>query len=285
MDADDGGGVGRLPPRTVLERGDDHTRAGARLLRVSRRDPAALGRHGAEALGLVGAGRRPLLRGHVRAGRGPRPEERDAAGGGPAPGHGAGDLRAQVGGRAGGDRPGRAHARDHGRRARRHPRLPGRGDPTRAAGAGAWPQSRPQTERAGLRPHPARHLPGRRPVPARSRAAGQRGRDAATARAGGRRRTRPCGASICTPPPWWAGWPRPRWRSSWGTGSRPTGPVRAARALADRRRPRRGPGRALEAGGRDRRGGGRTRASPPTRPAGGRPRHPEAKRHDRSWMP
>ena len=43
--------------------------------------------------------------------------------------------------------------------------------------------------RAGLRPHPPRHVPGRRPVPARSCAAGQRGRRCRMAGAGGRRRT------------------------------------------------------------------------------------------------
>ncbi len=60
------------------------------------------------------------------------------------PGHGDRHLGAQERGRARGDRPGRGHAPDHGRRARRHAWLPGPGDPPDGRAGGAKrPKRRP----------------------------------------------------------------------------------------------------------------------------------------------
>ena len=119
---------------------------GAGLLRVPGRDPAALGRHRRGALGLDGPVPPEAYEAIYGPGGARHPAQRGAAGDGPPAGHGAGDLGAQERGRVGGDRPGRGHASDHGRRARRHPGLPGPGDP---------PGGRPARSDGHARPRPA----------------------------------------------------------------------------------------------------------------------------------
>ena len=71
----------------------------------------AWGGRGRGLLGLDGEVDLADYRAIFGAGRRPRPDNGDTAGRVPAAGPGAGGVAAQVGGRAGGDRPGRGHAR------------------------------------------------------------------------------------------------------------------------------------------------------------------------------
>ena len=192
---DDGGQLGGLPRGQRQPPGRRPPGPGARVLRIEGRDAADVGRlwrRGAGAVGQrdVGAVPRPL-----RSRRRRRPHHRRAPRAHQAPGHGAGDRRPQVRRRAGGHRPGRAHAPHPRRRARRHAALPG---PT------GNPAGRPAGRRRGSHPHrgadlrrdPSRHLPGRRPQPPRPRARGQSG---AHGRRAGRLEGRPHGAHARAP--------------------------------------------------------------------------------------
>ena len=98
--------------------------------------PLVWGGAGAERLGLVGRVTEAQYGAIYGPGGACDPTTGERLVSTTAAGDGAGDRGAQVGGRAGGDRPGRGHAPDHGRRARRHPGLPGRGDPVPGRPAG-----------------------------------------------------------------------------------------------------------------------------------------------------
>ena len=182
VDADDGRRVGGLSPGDGAGPGRRPSGRRAGLLRQPGGDADALGRRRRRAArtGRHGAGRG--VRGDLRAGRCGRPGARRAAGGDEAAGDGAGRGRPQVRRPAGADGPGGGHARTARRRAGRHARLSRRADP--AAGRPPGPGRGADGDvGAGVRPHPSRHVPGRRPRSARSRADRQRGGDA---RRGGR---------------------------------------------------------------------------------------------------
>ena len=146
--------------RTVLERGDDYPGMALAYYTSRGETPLRWGGSGAEALGLDG----PVSPEGYEAIFGP--------GGARHPESGAQLVAARRPGmelvisahksvaELGGDRPGRAHASDHGRRARRHPRLPRPGDPQRGR-ATRSDGHRDRDRRAGLRAYSPRHFTGR----------------------------------------------------------------------------------------------------------------------------
>ena len=213
-----------------------------------------MGRRRRRAAGPGRAGDGGAVPGDLRAGWRLRSDDGRAAGLGVAAGDGAGDRGAQVGGRAGRDRPGRGHAPDHGRRTGRHAGVSGGGDPV--TGRPSWTAADAHGhQRNSLRSDTSRHVPGWGPFAARSRAGRQPGRDAGrTGRLEGGRHDAVAGA----PPRRHDRGPgdrRPRGgrtRLRHRPGSWPVGP---AGPLADRRDSRRGAGDPLQAGGGDQRGG------------------------------
>ena len=177
LDADDGRRVGRLA------RGDGDAPEGRLprprpgLLRLPGGDAAGVGRRRRRAPRPGRAGDRGPIPGALRPGRRLRPDHRRAARVDNPAGDGAGDLGPQVGGRAPGHRPGGEHAPDHGHRTRRHPRLPGGGDPGARRPAGTAADAHGH-QRTGLPPYPPRSVQGRRSLTARPRVDRQPGRDA-----------------------------------------------------------------------------------------------------------
>ena len=263
---------------TVLGRGDDHPGMALEYYASRGETPLVWGGSGTAGLGLEGAVSPESLRGHLRPRRCPRPEDGRAAGADPSARHGGRDLGPQERGGARGDRPGRRHAPDHGRRARRHAWVLGQGDPPDGREARGSGQSIGDG-RAHLCPHPPRHFEGRRPLPSRPCPAGQpvemkdeKGgwKAADTAAVAGAPARRHHG--------------RPGGGSPGGgrTGLRHRGrprPLGSARALEDRRRPRRSYGAPLQAGGRDRGRVPAPRRGAPTVPAAwppGPPARPNA---------
>ena len=143
---------------------------------------------------------------------------------------------------------------------------------TRQMGGQAGPSGQGHGHRrAHLRPHPPRHFQGRRPLPARPCPAGQSPRDERrTGRLEGGRH----GAVARAPARRHHGRARGSGAGGGRTGLRHRGrpgTVRAARALEDRRRPRRSDGAPLQAGGRDRSRVPAPGRRPPTTPAASPP--------------
>ncbi len=271
VDADDGRRVGRLSPPDGAGSRRRPSRPGPRLLRLEGRDAPRLGRLGSQSARALRPGDPLRLRRPLRPGRGARPGDGRAPGADPAAGDGARDRRPQERGRVGRDRPGRGHAHDHGRRARRHAGLLGPGHPQPRRTPGPFSGSQPD-RRPPLRPHPPRHVPGRGPRPPRPRPPRQRGRDARRARGleGGRHRS-----LARTPPRRHDGRPpsrRPgRRRARLRHRGRPR-TLGAPRALANRRSSRSGDRHPLQALSRDRgrvpTTGGDLLSSPPGRRQG-----------------
>jgi TrwC relaxase len=164
MDEDDGSRVGRVTPAHGPGTGRRLPGHGAGLLRVPGGNPPAMGRDWRRDAGPGRSRVTGSVRGDLRAGRRPPPGDWRATGGSAAAGHGTGDLGAQERGRAGRDRSGRAHAPDHGRRAGRHPQVPGPGHPPGRGQARSIGRD-DRNRRARLRPHPPRHFKGGDPSP------------------------------------------------------------------------------------------------------------------------
>ena len=267
---------------TVLARGDDHPGQALAYYASRGETPLLWGGAGARALGLEGAVTDEQYEALYGPGGACDPTTGERLVRTTRPGPGAGDLGPQVGGRAGRHRPGRGHAPDHGRRARRHPGLPRRPHPAHRRPPGTRRRAHPDRG-PDLRHHPPRHLPGRRPLPARPRAGGQR-------RAHGRRQGRLEGGRHRPV----AGAP-PRRHHGRADGLRPPGgraglrhrrrrrPVREARPLGHRRRARGGDGDPLQAGGRDPGRDGRHRPRLLPGPQRRRPGHPRPQAPHARW--
>ena len=208
--------------KSIIERGDDHPGQALGYYGTRGETPLLWGGSGADRLGLAGAVADADYDALYGPGGARHPDSGSPAGGDPPAGHGAGHRRPQVGGRAGRDRPGRRHAPDHGRRARRHPRLSRSDHPARVGGRRG--RAATKTATAGLVYAHARHATSRSGDPAPhdhvllanlvrmlDQTGGWKAADThRVARASPRRHDgRP-------------GRRRPGWRSSWGTGSRPT---------------------------------------------------------------
>ena len=151
---------------TVLERGDDHPGMALEYYASRGETPLVWGGSGRAALGLEGAVSPERLRGHLRPRRRPRPEDGRAAGEHSPARHGGRHLGPQERGRARGDRPGRGHAPDHGRRARRDLGVPRQSDPPDGRAGGAK-RPKPRRPAGSSTPTPATPLPGRA-TPART---------------------------------------------------------------------------------------------------------------------
>ncbi len=145
---------------TVVGRGDDPVHGAAAYYASRGETPMGWGGRSRFLLGLDGEVDLAEYRALFGPGGAHDPITRDTAGGVSPAGPGTGGVAAQVGGRAGGDRPGRGHAPDCRRRARRHPRLPGssgvraggrrgRAQVATSTGGLIWATSRHATTRAG----------------------------------------------------------------------------------------------------------------------------------------
>ena len=206
--------------KTVVERGDDYPGRALAYYASRGETPLVWGGSGAARSAWPATVDRRGVRGGLRAGRGPPPGERRAAGDDPRPGLelviSAHKSVAELG------VIGRAEDMHQIMDAERDATLGYLDRVTRQMGRPAGRGRRGHADRrADLRPHPPRHLPGRRSLPSRSCAGGQPGRDGRRAgRLEGGRHRAVAGASARRD----HGRPggrRPGGGRSWAMGSRP----------------------------------------------------------------
>ncbi len=161
----------------MLERGDDYPGMALAYYASRGETPLRWGGSGADGAGPGRSGVAGGVRGDLRAGRRPPSRKRGAAGDGPRPGMelviSAHKSVAELG------VIGRAEHMHQIMDAERDATLAYLDQVTRQVGGRRGRAATADGDRrADLRPHPPRHFTGRRPLPARSCAAGQRGRDA-----------------------------------------------------------------------------------------------------------